>query len=309
MRGNNIIVKSKSIDNMVIIGGSARSGTTIMGKLISSLKNIEYYFEPPMLESLLLKKGEISDASLKELLQLYFYDNFLIDHLAGRNINLNKNDDSCILYAKSQQEIDKRHEKTLTRLEIENISKNITFSFKLPEIVFLLDYFNEFFPHSRKVLMHRNPNDVINSIIKKQWFSDKFLHENHLSQLFSKKVVNEIKVPYWVMEEDEDFWVKTTELNRCAYYYIQISKAILDNRFDSIIVNYDDFVIKPKIILEFISDKLKLDITEKTLEVVSTVKYQDKKRMNYLLNIDKKLQKIMFDINKNLEMHCIIKNT
>ena len=44
------------LDKMVIIGGSARSGTTIIGKLIHSLKNIEYQFEPPMLVSLLLKK-------------------------------------------------------------------------------------------------------------------------------------------------------------------------------------------------------------------------------------------------------------
>ena len=133
------------LDKMVIIGGSARSGTTIIGKLIHSLKNIEYQFEPPMLVSLLLKQNELKEKSLKELLQFYFFDNFLLDSLAGRNINLNKNDDSCILNVKSEKDINKRQVTSLTRIELENLATSAIFSFKLPEVVFFLDIIEKLF--------------------------------------------------------------------------------------------------------------------------------------------------------------------
>jgi len=58
------------------------------------MKNVEYFFEPPILTSLLLKKDELSNKSLIELLQFYFFDDFLLNSLSGRYINLNKNDDS-----------------------------------------------------------------------------------------------------------------------------------------------------------------------------------------------------------------------
>jgi len=131
--------KEKIIDKMIVIGGSARSGTTIMGKLINSMKNVEYFFEPPILTSLLLKKDELSNRSLIELLQFYFFDDFLLNSLSGRYINLNKNDDSCIYFVKNDEDIKNRISKSFGRIEINEIVKKYHFSFKLPEIVFFID--------------------------------------------------------------------------------------------------------------------------------------------------------------------------
>lgn len=277
------------LDKMIIIGGSARSGTTIMGKLINSLQNVEYQFEPPMLISLLLKKNELSGQSLKELLQFYFFDNYLLDSLAGRNINLNKNDDSCILHVKSEDNIKNRHKKSLTRVELEELVKKITFSFKLPEIVFFLNTLDNIFPQNKKILMHRNPNDVINSLVKKGWFSNESLNQKHSSQVFAVEIIENIKVPYWIKEENKNFWINADELSRCAHYYKQISEEILKNANNSIIVDYDKFVNSPNEMFSSLAELIGLEYGEKTQEILDAVKFQEKKRENYLVGLDNSL--------------------
>lgn len=289
------------LDKMVIIGGSARSGTTIMGKLINSLDKTEYMFEPPMLASLLLKKDELKNESLKELLQFYFFDNFLLDALAGRNINLNTNDDSCILHVKSEEDIKNRQNKSFSRVELEELVLSTTFSFKLPEIVFFIDVINELFPQNKKILMHRNPNDVINSIVQKKWFSNEYLNENHSSQIFAIEIIDNIKVPYWVKETDKQFWVNTTELNRCAYYYKRISEEILNNASNSIIVDYGKFIKSPDELFKKIVDSLSFEYGEKTQEVLNTVKYQDKKREDHLQGIDSNILLDIENLNSKLK--------
>lgn len=291
---------NKILDNMVMIGGSARSGTTIMGKLINSLEKVEYYFEPPMLTSLLLKEDELSNDSLKELLQFYFYDNFLLDCLAGRNINLNRNDDSCIYNVKSEKEIQKRLERSWGRVELEEIVDNSTFSFKLPEILFFLDTMDTLFPANKKILMHRNPNDVINSIVRKGWFSDELLSHTNPSQIYAVKIINNIKVPYWVKSSDEDFWIKANELNRCAYYYKRISESIVAHSNNSTVVNYDEFIKKPQQTLDELLNKLDLKATTKTSEILSSVKYQEKKRADFLSDISSELKRDIEKLDEQL---------
>lgn len=297
---------NKILDKMVIIGGSARSGTTIMGKLISSLYKTEYMFEPPMLTSLLLKKDELSDQSLKELIQFYFFDNFLLDALAGRNINLNTNDDSCILHVKSEEDIKSRQEKSLTRIELEDIVSNTAFSFKLPEIVFFLGIIDKLFPENRKILMHRNPNDVINSIVKKRWFSDEFLSHNHSSQIFAIEILNNIKIPYWVKQEDKELWVESDELNRCAYYYKRVSEEILNNANNSVIIDYDEFIKKPNEMFKNVVKLVGLEFGEKTQTILNTVKFQKKQRDDYLDDMDSKLLMEIKELDQDLRKLSIV---
>lgn len=286
------------LNNMIIIGGSARSGTTIMGKLVHSLENLEYYLEPPLLQSLLLKKHELSKESLKELIRVYFMDCFLLNSLAGRNINFNTNDDSYILHVKDEKEIKKRLIKSYRAIELEEMLKNLVFSFKLPEIVFLIDIINDLFPKSKKILMHRDPNDVINSILKKKWFSDKFLNKSHYSEICAVEIVNDIKIPYWVKQCDKMFWVKSSEIDRSAYYYMRISEEICSNLDKSIVVDYNKFIKNPYDIFENITKKLGLKYGTKTKEVLDTVQFQEKERYGYMdsvsVDIAKKITE--FDI-------------
>jgi hypothetical protein len=100
-------VKSK-VNNSILITGSARSGTSIMGKIIHSLKNVEYVFEPPTLVSLFSVIHEMDEKHWSLLFQTYLYEEFLINAIAGRNLNFNTNDDSCIYNTKPRNEIEER---------------------------------------------------------------------------------------------------------------------------------------------------------------------------------------------------------
>ena len=291
----------KAFDKTIIIGGSARSGTTIMGKIVNSLETVEYFFEPPMLTSLLLKSDELSDSSLKELLKFYFIDGFLIENLSGRGVNLNKADDSCILHAKTKHEIENRYSKSYKRIELEDALKLSNFCFKLPEIVFFLGVVNRIIPGNRTILMHRGPNDVINSLVKKNWFSDEFLNIDHPSQIYPTKHKNSIKIPYWVNKQDEGFWVESGEINRAAYYYKRISEEIIKLSNSAIIVDYDVFVQNPAMVVNMVTSALELKQTNKTIELIDNVKYQNKERDDVIRCVSTALLKEINELNQHIK--------
>ncbi|RDL44022.1 hypothetical protein DN730_10320 [Marinomonas piezotolerans] len=259
---------AKSLDDMIIIGGSARSGTTMMGKLINSLENTEYKFEPPVLVSLLLKFKELPMKSVKEILQFYFYDDFLLNSLAGRNVNMNLNDDSCILHSKSKDQILNRQNSSFRQTQLEDLVKDINFSFKLPDVTFFLNEMDQLFPGNRKILMHRSYGDVISSLLMKRWFSDECLDQNHPCQVYATRLINGVKVPFWV--EDDSLWLKSSEIDRCSQYYLSICRSIL-NANDSIVVDYDRFVESPFSSFRKLSEVINLSFTEKTDELLGTI--------------------------------------
>ncbi len=282
---------NKILDRMIIIGGSARSGTTIMGKLLSSLKSVEYLIEPPMLSSLLLRSGTLDDSTLKELLQFYFIDDFLLDSLAGRRINLNENDDSYILHVKTQKEIQKRQEKSYKRIELEEISKEATFCFKDHRVSFFLDVINRLFPDNNLILMHRNPNDIINSLMMKKWFSNQYLSADFPHQVHAVKIIKGIKIPFWVEPKYEDFWLKAEEVDRCAYYCKRIFEEMFYHADNAIIVSYDQFILRPEDFLFDLMRRLNLTIGEKTNSILETINYRNKERVNYLDKVSEPISK------------------
>ncbi len=87
---------SNKCNKAIVVAGCYRSGTTILGKLISSFENIEYYYEPPTLMSLLPVIDNIPQNYWKLLYESYIYEDFYINSQAGRRYNFRKDDDSCI---------------------------------------------------------------------------------------------------------------------------------------------------------------------------------------------------------------------
>jgi len=285
---------------MIVVGGSARSGTTMIGKIIHSMEGVEYFYEPPLLTPILLKSDELTIDSLRELIGFYLYDSLFLDSLAGRNINLNKNDDSSIYNVKEIEEIQTRLKKSYSRIELEELSRLSTLSFKLPEIVFFLDLLRTMYPPFKLVLMHRNINDITNSIIKKKWFSDEFLDESHDSQIYAVNTLNGVKIPFWVQEEDINFWLNANEINRCAYYCLKISEATLKHSNNAIIFDYDTFIVNPIEKTQYLANKLGLNITDNTRQMLSSVNYRDKKRKLFVNEINKSISDQIEAINSSI---------
>lgn len=293
------------IDKGIFVSGSARSGTTIIGKLISTLSNVEYFYEPSMPVPIMLNNG-IKNS--KKLLEIYLVENLLIESLTGRNFNFNENDDSCIFNSKSKKEIDEVISKTYLRKELEDKYLKTVFSMKIPDLIFFLRDLRFLYPNTNYVLMHRNPNDVINSLKRKGWFSSKNLQKINLTPKYPKKIIDNIKIPFWVKQEDEDFWLITDEINRCAYYYKRISEEALENAGSSIIINYEEFIEKPNEIFGDVVKLLGLKFGEKTEETLSTVKYQFKHRKEYLEGLDGELLVAIENLDEKLKASSFYMN-
>ena len=83
---------SEIVNRSVVIIGTARSGTRIMGSLLWSLEETEYLFEPLMLYSLVPMIEEIPKDRWKYLFETYLVEEFLFNAMAGRFLNFNEHD-------------------------------------------------------------------------------------------------------------------------------------------------------------------------------------------------------------------------
>ena len=79
---------SHEVENIVSKGifvtGSTRSGTTMMGQLISSLLNVEYVEEPPMIRILLSLINKLPKKIFKFFYEGYIFEDHMMFSIPGR---------------------------------------------------------------------------------------------------------------------------------------------------------------------------------------------------------------------------------
>lgn len=253
----------------IIVSGTGRTGTTILGTILHSMEGVEYAFEPPILCALLPLIDTIPKSEWKLLYATYLYEEFLINAVSGRALNCNRDDVSSIYRAKGTSFVEDRLSRSIGKMqavERAHISRPV---YKLPDIIPYLPRLCEYYPGTRVVLLHRNANDTLNSVVKKRWFDDETLRTGLL--MWPNRVVNGIRIPHWVAEEDIGSWVEADELHRAAYYYLRGVKpaAQVPNR---IVVRYDDLVQDPAAVVARLALTLGLSYGEKTVELIRTIK-------------------------------------
>lgn len=269
-----------SCKNAIMITGSARSGTTILGKIIHSMENVEYSFEPPFLLGLFSKINAIDEDSWKFFYQNYLYEDFFLNSISGRNLNFNKNDDSSIYKVKSKLEIEKRINGKFRKESLEKLAKNHLIAYKLPSLVPFIAQFSNYFPSNRIIYLKRNPIDCLNSLIDKEWFSDNSLE--YTNRIWPIYRIKGRVIPFWVDKEDFDLWIKMDEFNRNAYYFIKMSTNIsLANVYQ---LDYDDLLEKPDNTINELSKELDVKFGEKTNSLINTIKKTKKDRDLKVLN-------------------------
>ncbi len=259
---------SEKVANAIMVTGSGRSGTTILGKVIHSFKNVEYAFEPPMMYGLLPLIGDMPESQWKLLYETYLYEELLINALAGRSINCNRADDSSIYSVKGAHEIDGRINRSLGKWEAESMVGNYTIAYKVPSAMPFLPRLVEYYPAMRIVVIKRGAVETINSLMKKDWFSDENIST---SQIWPFRVKGDGKIPFWVKDGDDDYWLSLNSIDRCAYYYVRVNEDL--NRVpDRIELEYENLLKDPEAIIQRLANKLGLQFGEKTNEIVQSIK-------------------------------------
>ncbi|MEQ8573489.1 sulfotransferase [Fulvivirga sp.] len=271
---------SEKVKSSIFISGSARSGTTIIGKIIHSMSNVEYVFEPPTLVPLFAQINTLDQSSWKLLFESYLYEDFYVNALAGRNLNFNRNDDSCIYNVKTDKEIHSRLDAGIRKHDIKRIEEKGVIAFKLPNMVPFLTTFNELYPDIKKIILVRNPVDTINSLMKKDWYNEKVLkEENRTWPVVEYKGQN---IPFWVSEKDYDHWLGLDELNRCAYCFISMST--FSKSENTLTINYDELINNPEKEVLKLSKYLRLEFGPLTKELVGSIKKSKIERDNSVLD-------------------------
>ena len=96
------------------------------------------------------------------------------------------------------------------------------------------------------ITIKRNFYDVIDSLVKKEWFKNK----NNLIDSFLPHIsISNKKYPYWFDKEYVDVWDKSNEFTRCAIFLL-ISEKFNINLPRNIVISYEELTMFPKITMK-----------------------------------------------------------
>jgi len=218
-RGNRIYINSrahKSVSNAVLITGTARSGTSIIGTLVHSFWPVEYIFEPPLLYGLFPLIRRLDKWEWCYLYETYLYNDFLLDALAGRRLNMNMHDESSIFQAKSEEEIEKRLQKGWRAHALMEVADDSRIVYKMPDIQPYLAKLLDYYPRMKIIVMSREPETLAGSLRKKGWFTNEALKARVANWPWKNQ--RGIAIPFWVPGSMEETWRDTNEEGRIRIY-------------------------------------------------------------------------------------------
>jgi len=258
------------VNRSVFVSGSARSGTTIMGKYIGSLKNYEYYFEPPMLFQILADADNLPPKIFRRMLITYLYEDLFCGSISGRNLNFRAEDDTYIYNIKSRNEIENRLTGNFRKSMLkENYSR---LAFKIPDFVYREKLYQNIFPQSKIIRMVRDPSETISSLIKKAWFSSENIIRDDIVWP-NEKYPNGF-VPHFVPEQYKHEWTKLTEIDRCLVYYKSQTPYYTPSE-KSLIVRYSDLLYELSKVTRSVHNFLEASETEASDSILGSISSQD----------------------------------
>lgn len=259
---------SESVGRTLFISGARRTGTSMMANLVHSAREVELVFEPPLLRALIPLIDRVDENDWRLLFEAYLFEDFLMDALAGRRMNFNENDDSCIYNVKSKEDIAQRLSASHRNQTTFPIAYKRQIALKLPDMIPYLPRIREIYPETNFLIMLRAPHDVITSILRLRWFTDERLRD--ISGEWPRLPERAVAVPHWIAEIDAGRWEAMSPIERCCFYYDAIHSAI-SNDLAGQIVCYDDFIRAPVRQFERIMEAFDLKPGELTKERLQRV--------------------------------------
>tara|TARA_A100001015_G_C14936632_1_gene690764 strand:- start:431 stop:1375 length:945 start_codon:yes stop_codon:yes gene_type:complete len=300
-----IPLADKKLRETLIIIGATRSGTTLVENVVSSFKFVECFDEPPMIYALLSQSNFLDRDMLNFLFKSYIFEERLMMSVSGRNLNLNKKDQSSIYKSKNINDIKKRLNKSHRRIStLKNIDKYIA-SFKIVDVGKNIIELKKIFSQSKFILVLRKPLSVINSIINRGWYSNNQIKSiSGISGKWIFKNNKNINYPHWLPSRLHSSFLKMKEVDRCALYYLfeyeNFLKLIKNDKKNLIIFDYDDFILNPKKITNYINLKTNTNPSHETDLLLKKIKKQNTVISKRVSEINKK---ILYDC-ENIYIKC-----
>ena len=254
--------RSYAVERAIVVTGLARSGTTLVGKLIHSAHNVEYAFEPSTLRVLFACIRQMDKKIWKMLYATYLYEEIGLNGLAGRSINTNTHDDSSIYRSKDPKTVERRLSKSWRRTELASMMRDATLSFKLPNLIEFVPDLLGLFPETRIVYVHRDLLSVVAFTVRKRWFSDESLRAGFLTPNYSV-AGTDLRVPFYIPEELSKPFVAADEVSRVVAAWAVTARSAAQVS-EAIWVDYARLVEEPNSAIRSLLEQLDLKGTDRT---------------------------------------------
>jgi hypothetical protein len=170
--------KSIFKDRVLYITGTGRSGTTILGKILSSMRPVVYLFEPALprvFDLEWVRNGMPDYRHLLESIRASLFEDFILPQIQGR-LSMNPFDWTYWRNSHTQQEITKMHQDMRRRSDAMKWIKESKplLVIKNPEAQPSVGGLRLLFPGIRFIHMIRNGLDVVQSCMERGWFQDDY---------------------------------------------------------------------------------------------------------------------------------------
>lgn len=263
-------------NRLVLITGVSRSGTSTLGKIVGSMKNVIYLFEPfiMLLLPILAKDGFMDFKIVSQLLKGILFEDYYLHSIHGRNLNFKKSD---ISFIENYQPLDKVKERWLKYERRKDVLEDVyngKFIFVLKvtnQIQPLLSTLEKMFEGIKIIHIIRNGNEVISSSLRRGWYSDEYLN-HHIIQWMRPE---QKKVPWFVPDEDVKKFRKWNSETIIAYIWRILVKMAMDygkGKKNYLELRYENLVNDPEKIADICREFLGSEKTEITSKNIMAVK-------------------------------------
>ncbi len=236
-------IHDQILDNSVMVSGIFRSGTTLLGKLLGSLRGAEYAFEPPLVFHLdyLLQSDEMDADICIDILRTHLSEDIMLNYQHGRGYNMRPGDDSSIYHMKSKDEIESKwNSNGRAKSSVDRIGDSMgKLIFKSPATYSIIMPIMRRYPNIKVVEITRDLRSVFNSIKAKKWFNSEVLAEDYppFYPFFQDEAG--LYIPYYMPEEVKKKWSQWSEEDRIIKV-LEILTNIKNKTEANIMKNFSD---------------------------------------------------------------------
>lgn len=262
---------------LIVITGVGRSGTTVAGKLLGSMLNAHYLFEPLLVRLATPLVGRSTGQAREELAQLFktvLVEDYIRPLVQGRATNCNPDDDSYFGNYVSRDDLETRWKLTRRDASVspETISRH-RYIIKIPEFQKSLSDFQSLFPGARSLHIYRNGLEVIASGISKGWYTDDFLRHSHAEWASGSGQTQ--YAPWFLSPDDQEAFPRWSPLTRAACCWRTLTSAGIAYaaRHPNLCwnVRYEDFAEDPEAFVAHGASLFALEPTEITQRHLASV--------------------------------------
>jgi hypothetical protein len=268
-------------DRVIYLTGVGRSGTTILGKVFSSMRPTYYLFEPALMRwfgnndllSVCKVAKEVNVGLNENTLQMFrgiLFEDYFLPQIHGR-VNPNPYDWTCGTNAFTKKELVHRWTELRRRKDAMKFidKEDPWWIIKNPEALSMAPILNELFPNCTIINIIRNGKDVIRSAMERQWFSDKWCNTEIIDWVEDGKV----GIPWYIDEDGKEDWHAWNAITRSACMWRCLSDTAYTDTKNTI--RYEEFCEDPQFYVDYYSERFGLEVTPKTIQHIYSIEKHD----------------------------------